>query len=93
MSCEHRKLVEEKNSLIVEMVENKRILKESEDKLLEELSSSTGVVLEDQTIINAKTLVNKINEKQLIIKEIETKLHAARLGQIHKIFIVLLFFN
>ena len=93
MSCEHRKLVEEKNSLIVEMVENKRILKESEDKLLEELSSSTGVVLEDQTIINAKTLVNKINEKQLIIKEIETKLHATRLGQIHKIFIVLLFFN
>ena len=44
-------LEEQKNKLILAGAENKRTLKEIEDKILHILSSSEGNILEDQTAI------------------------------------------
>ena len=49
--CERPELEEEKNALIVQGAENKKLLKEIEDKILEVLSSSEGNILEDETAI------------------------------------------
>lgn len=66
---ERPELEEEKNSLILQSAENKRQLKEIEDKILEVLSSSEGNILEDETAIqvlsSSKTLSNEIAEKQV----------------------------
>lgn len=42
-------LEEKKNHLIIESANNKKMLKEIEDKILEVLSSSEGNILEDET--------------------------------------------
>nr|DBA34563.1 TPA: hypothetical protein GDO54_002113 [Pyxicephalus adspersus] len=61
-------LEEEKQALILQGAENKRQLKEIEDKILEVLSSSEGNILEDETAIkilsSSKALANEISEKQ-----------------------------
>lgn len=44
-------LEEKKNELIIESANNKKQLKEIEDKILEVLSSSEGNILEDETAI------------------------------------------
>ena len=66
---ERPELEEEKNSLILQSAENKRQLKEIEDKILEVLSSSEGNILEDergiQVLSSSKTLSNEIAEKQV----------------------------
>ncbi len=66
---ERPELEEEKNALILQSAENKRQLKEIEDKILEVLSSSEGNILEDETAIqvlsSSKTLSNEIAEKQV----------------------------
>ncbi|KAJ9589379.1 hypothetical protein L9F63_017431, partial [Diploptera punctata] len=49
---ERPELEESKNQLIVEGAENKRMLKEIEDKILEVLSTSEGNILEDETAVN-----------------------------------------
>jgi len=81
---ERPELEEEKNSLIIQGAENKRMLKEIEDKILEVLSASSGNILEDEAAINvlssSKALANDISEKQLIAEETEKKIDAARLG-------------
>ncbi|CAF0886975.1 unnamed protein product [Adineta steineri] len=81
---ERPELEEEKNSLIIQGAENKRMLKEIEDKILEVLSSSSGNILEDEAAINvlssSKLLANDISEKQLVAEETEKKIDAARLG-------------
>lgn len=83
---ERPELEEEKNSLIIQGAENKRMLKEIEDKILEVLSSSSGNILEDEAAINvlssSKALANDISEKQLIAEETEKKIDAARLGSL-----------
>merc|ERR1719346_814133 len=48
---ERPELEEEKNQLILQSADNKRQLKEIEDKILEVLSSSEGNILEDETAI------------------------------------------
>ena len=87
MARERPELEEEKNSLIIQGAENKRMLKEIEDKILEVLSSSSGNILEDEAAINvlssSKALANDISEKQLIAEETEKKIDAARLGSIN----------
>ncbi|CAF1153972.1 unnamed protein product [Rotaria magnacalcarata] len=81
---ERPELEEEKNSLIIQGAENKRMLKEIEDKILQVLSASSGNILEDEAAINvlssSKALANDISEKQLIAEETEKKIDAARLG-------------
>jgi len=81
---ERPELEEEKNALILQSAENKRQLKEIEDKILEVLSSSEGNILEDETAIqvlsSSKVLSNEIAEKQAIAEETEKKIDTARMG-------------
>ncbi|KXJ28065.1 dynein heavy chain 7, axonemal [Exaiptasia diaphana] len=81
---ERPELEEEKNALIIQSAENKRQLKEIEDKILEVLSSSEGNILEDETAINvlssSKVLANEISEKQAIAEETEIKIDTTRMG-------------
>ncbi|XP_052080869.1 dynein axonemal heavy chain 7-like isoform X1 [Mytilus californianus] len=81
---ERPELEEEKNALILQGAENKRQLKEIEDKILEVLSSSEGNILEDETAIkvlsSSKVLSNEISEKQAIAEDTEQKIDQARMG-------------
>ena len=81
---ERPELEEEKNALILQSADNKRQLKEIEDKILEVLSSSQGNILEDETAIkilsSSKQLSNEITEKQAVAEETEKKIDEARLG-------------
>lgn len=73
----------EKNQLIVQGAENKKQLKEIEDKILEVLSSE-GNILEDETAVqvlsSSKVLSNEINEKQTTAEVTEKQIDTARLG-------------
>uniref|UniRef100_A0A2K6A2H9 Dynein axonemal heavy chain 7 n=1 Tax=Mandrillus leucophaeus TaxID=9568 RepID=A0A2K6A2H9_MANLE len=77
-------LEEEKQALILQGAENKRQLKEIEDKILEVLSSSEGNILEDETAIkilsSSKALANEISQKQEVAEETEKKIDATRMG-------------
>ncbi|XP_039266483.2 dynein axonemal heavy chain 7-like isoform X2 [Styela clava] len=81
---ERPELEEEKNALILQSAENKKQLKEIEDKILEVLSTSEGNILEDETAIkvlsSSKSLANEISEKQAIAEETEKKIDTARMG-------------
>lgn len=73
----------EKNQLIVQGAENKKQLKEIEDKILEVLSSE-GNILEDETAVqilsSSKVLSNEINEKQTVAEVTEKQIDTARLS-------------
>ncbi|XP_032591888.1 dynein axonemal heavy chain 7 [Drosophila grimshawi] len=75
----------EKNNLIVQGAENKRMLKETEDQILEVLSSAENI-LEDETAVqilsSAKALANDINEKQVITEATEKQIDSARLSYV-----------
>ncbi|XP_054578836.1 dynein axonemal heavy chain 7 [Eptesicus fuscus] len=77
-------LEEEKQALILQGAENKRQLKEIEDKILEVLSSSEGNILEDETAIkilsSSKALANEISQKQEVAEETERKIDTTRMG-------------
>ncbi|XP_055253126.1 dynein axonemal heavy chain 7 isoform X9 [Moschus berezovskii] len=77
-------LEEEKQALILQGAENKRQLKEIEDKILEVLSSSEGNILEDETAIkilsSSKALANEISQKQEVAEETEKKIDSTRMG-------------
>ncbi|XP_037706594.1 dynein heavy chain 7, axonemal isoform X3 [Choloepus didactylus] len=77
-------LEEEKQALILQGAENKRQLKEIEDKILEVLSSSEGNILEDETAIkilsSSKALADEISQKQEVAEETEKKIDATRMG-------------
>lgn len=81
---ERPELEEERNALIIQSADNKRQLKEIEDKILEVLSSSEGNILEDETAIkvlsSSKVLANEISEKQANAEVTEKKINTARLG-------------
>ncbi|XP_016078231.1 PREDICTED: dynein heavy chain 3, axonemal [Miniopterus natalensis] len=81
---EKPELEEKKNQLIVESAENKKQLKEIEDKILEVLSLSEGNILEDETAIkvlsSSKELSEEISEKQKIASVTETQIDETRLG-------------
>ncbi|XP_043848111.1 dynein axonemal heavy chain 7 [Dromiciops gliroides] len=76
-------LEEEKQALILQGAENKRQLKEIEDKILEVLSSSEGNILEDETAIkilsSSKALANEISEKQAVAEDTEKKIDDTRM--------------
>lgn len=63
-------LEEERNALILQSADNKRQLKEIEDKILETLQSSEGNILEDESAIqildSAKIMSNEISKKQQV---------------------------
>jgi len=67
---ERRELEDEKNALIVQSADNKRQLKNIEDKILEVLSTSEGNILEDETAIkvlnSSKNVANEITLKQVV---------------------------
>lgn len=73
----------EKNQMIVKSADNKRLLKEIEDKILEVLSSSEGNILEDefavQILSSSKVLSNDIAAKQAIAEVTEQLIDVARL--------------
>lgn len=52
---ERSALEEQKNQVIVQSANNKKSLKEIEDKILEVLSTSEGNILEDETAIQILT--------------------------------------
>jgi dynein heavy chain len=73
---------EQKNALVMQGAENKRQLKEIEDKILHVLSSSKGNILDDSTAIEvltrSKVVANDIAEKQAIAEETEKQIDEAR---------------
>lgn len=75
-------LEEMKNEMIVEGANNKKALKEIEDKILEVLSSSEGNILEDETAIkilsSSKILSEEIQAKQKIAASTEIEIDFAR---------------
>ncbi|KAK3235325.1 hypothetical protein CYMTET_54468 [Cymbomonas tetramitiformis] len=77
-------LEEEKNQLIVQGAENKRQLKEIEDKILQVLSNSEGNILDDasavQILSEAKMVSDDINKKQKIAEVTEVKIDEARVA-------------
>uniref|UniRef100_A0A5F8GCZ7 Dynein axonemal heavy chain 3 n=1 Tax=Monodelphis domestica TaxID=13616 RepID=A0A5F8GCZ7_MONDO len=81
---EKPELEEKKNQLIVESADNKKQLKEIEDKILEVLSKSEGNILEDETAIkilsSSKVLSEEISEKQKIASVTETQIDETRMG-------------
>ena len=81
---EKPELEEVKNQLIIESAENKKQLKNIEDKILEVLSSSQGNILEDETAIqilsSSKTLSEEISAKQEIAEETQKEIELTRMG-------------
>ncbi|EFJ29004.1 inner arm dynein 3-2 [Selaginella moellendorffii] len=77
-------LEQQKNELVVQGAENKRRLKELEDKILEVLSSSEGNILEDETAVKiiseAKVVGNDITVKQTLAEQTEKNIDEARKG-------------
>ncbi|CAD6235446.1 GSCOCG00007903001-RA-CDS, partial [Cotesia congregata] len=75
-------LEDKKNQLIIEGANNKRILKEIEDKILQVLSSSEGNILEDETAIkilsSSKLLSEDIQSKQKIAAKTTIEIDQAR---------------
>ncbi|KYN09877.1 Dynein heavy chain 7, axonemal [Trachymyrmex cornetzi] len=76
-------LESEKNVLIVQSAENKRMLKETEAKILEVLSVAKGNILEDEEAIDilmvSKNLSDDIQVKQAATEVTEKSIDAARL--------------
>nr|BAC35298.1 unnamed protein product [Mus musculus] len=81
---EKTELEEKKNKLILESAQNKKQLKEIEDKILEVLSLCEGNILEDETAIkilsSSKVLSEEISEKQEIASVTETQIDETRMG-------------
>lgn len=81
---ERPELEEMKNQLLLQSAENKKLLQEIEDKILEVLSSSEGNILEDETAIqilsSSKVLANTIKEKQATAEKTEKNIDEIRVG-------------
>jgi len=84
VATERPDLEEEKNQLIIQSAENKRQLKEIEDKILEVLSKSEGNILDDATAVQilseAKIVSDDISKKQVVAEATEKKIDEARVG-------------
>ncbi|ORX42989.1 hypothetical protein BCR36DRAFT_361700 [Piromyces finnis] len=79
---ERPELEEEKNQLIIQSAENKKKLKEIEDKILSILSNDDGNILENLEAIEAlsssKKISNELSEKQKIAEATEKKIDETR---------------
>ena len=77
-------LESQRQELVVTSAENKRRLKEIEDRILHTLSSSEGNILEDATAIEvlseAKIVSDEISEKQKVADETQAEIDEAREG-------------
>ncbi|XP_055941760.1 dynein axonemal heavy chain 3-like [Argiope bruennichi] len=77
-------LEENKNKLILESAENKRLLKEIEDRILEVLSSSEGNILEDETgcqvLTSSKILSEEISAKEIVAEKTKLEIDGVRNG-------------
>ncbi|KAK6624385.1 hypothetical protein RUM44_011244 [Polyplax serrata] len=75
-------LEEKKNMLILESANNKKMLEEIEDKILQVLSSSEGNILEDETanqiLTSSKVLSEEIQAKQKVAVVTEEEIDHAR---------------
>jgi len=75
-------LEEQRESLVVEMSENKTLLKQLEDTLLKELSSATGNILDNQELIttleNTKQKAVEISEKLAQANETAAEIEMVR---------------
>lgn len=84
VSQERPDLEEQRNKLVIESAENKRMLKEIEDKILEIMNSSSGSILDDENALhvlnNSKVLSTEIMEKQKIAEETEKNINAVRMS-------------
>lgn len=82
MARERPELEEKKNAMIIEGANNKKMLKEIEDKILEVLSTSEGNILEDETAIkilsSSRILSEEIQVKQEIAAVTEQEIDFAR---------------
>ncbi len=81
---EKPELEEKKNELILASAENKKQLKEIEDKILEVLSTSEGNILEDETAIkvlsSSKSLSEEIQAKQEVADVTQLEIDKTRNG-------------
>eukprot|EP00201_Polytomella_parva_P020499 CAMPEP_0175042260 /NCGR_PEP_ID=MMETSP0052_2-20121109/2450_1 /TAXON_ID=51329 ORGANISM="Polytomella parva, Strain SAG 63-3" /NCGR_SAMPLE_ID=MMETSP0052_2 /ASSEMBLY_ACC=CAM_ASM_000194 /LENGTH=3805 /DNA_ID=CAMNT_0016305023 /DNA_START=33 /DNA_END=11446 /DNA_ORIENTATION=+ len=77
-------LEEQRQQLVISSAENKRKLKEIEDKILFVLSSSQGNILEDasaiQVLSEAKTVSDVIQQKERVAEETQKEMEVARTG-------------
>ncbi|GAX74205.1 hypothetical protein CEUSTIGMA_g1654.t1 [Chlamydomonas eustigma] len=74
----------QRQQLVVESAENKKKLKEIEDKILHVLSSSQGNILEDasaiQILSEAKVVSNDIQMKEVVAEQTQAEIDEARTG-------------
>ncbi|WAR27202.1 DYH12-like protein [Mya arenaria] len=81
---ERPELEEERQALIIQSAQNRKQLKEIEDKILHTLSASEGNILEDESAIqildSSKILSDEISKKQKIAEETEHKIETNRMG-------------
>lgn len=79
---EKPELEQTKNQLILQSANNKRQLKDIEDRILEVLSASQGDILEDETAVDilssSKVLAQEIAEKEEVANETEREIDKVR---------------
>ena len=96
----------ERTKLMAEVAANKRKMKELEDNLLYHLTSTTGSLVEDETLIEALTVTketaHEVTEKLSVAAETEVRINSAReefrpgatflsnLSVLHSIFYILI---
>ena len=78
---EKPELEEKKNKLIVEGANNKKQLKEIEDKILKVLSSSQGNILEDETAIQILSSSKILSEEIAAKQKVATATEERQIGQ------------
>ncbi|KXS21993.1 hypothetical protein M427DRAFT_494431 [Gonapodya prolifera JEL478] len=81
---ERKELEEQRERLVIEMSENKKLLKELEDTLLRELASSTGMMLDNvdliKTLEETKLKANEISQKLALANQTAAEVEASRDG-------------
>jgi len=74
----------QRQKLVVESADNKKRLKDIEDRILHTLSSSEGNILDDtagiETLKEAKIVSDEITEKQIVAEATQVEIDAAREG-------------
>jgi len=84
VKTERPELEEQREKLVLEDAENKRQLKELEDKILALLAASKGNILDDEVLIatlgESKTTSNAIMKQVEIAERTQVKIAAARMG-------------
>ena len=74
----------QRQKLVVESADNKKRLKDIEDRILHTLSSSQGNILDDtagiETLKEAKIVSDEITEKQIVAEATQVEIDAAREG-------------